>query len=155
MPPPTALDHIVAVAGLVDRDGRVLLAQRPEGKFMAGAWELPGGKIEPHESPQQALIRELNEELAIDVTLSCLAPLSFNTYQWPHASVLILLYVCRKWNGIPTPQENQSLKWCFPNQWNSLALLVANTPLMGALRDLLLIANDVTDPINHSIMELS
>ncbi|MGH6973347.1 MAG: (deoxy)nucleoside triphosphate pyrophosphohydrolase, partial [Stellaceae bacterium] len=101
---------VVAVA-LIDVDGRVRLAQRPEGKPMAGLWEFPGGKVQPGETPEAALIRELKEELDIDVTEACLAPLSFASHRYERFHLLMPLYVCRRWNGIVTPREGQALSW--------------------------------------------
>src|SRR6202012_4937881 len=105
---PQPLLLVVAVA-LVDADGRVLLAQRPEGKSMAGLWEFPGGKVNPGETPETALIRELAEELGIDVAASCLAPFTFGSHSYPDFHLLMPLYVCRKWSGIPLPREGQRL----------------------------------------------
>ncbi|MEN8197574.1 MAG: (deoxy)nucleoside triphosphate pyrophosphohydrolase, partial [Pseudomonadota bacterium] len=101
---------VVAVA-LLDADNRVLLSRRPEGKHMAGLWEFPGGKIHDRETPEAALIREMNEELAIDTAESCLAPLTFASHEYEEFHLLMPLYVCRKWKGIVTPTEGQDLKW--------------------------------------------
>src|SRR5487761_1468666 len=105
---------LVAAVVLVDADGRVLLARRPEGKAMAGLWEFPGGKVEPGETPESALIRELAEELGIDVAASCLAPFTFASHAYPEFHLLMPLYVCRKWNGIPSAREGQILAWVRP-----------------------------------------
>jgi 8-oxo-dGTP diphosphatase len=128
---------LVAAVALVDRDGRVLLAQRPEGKAMAGLWEFPGGKIEPGETPESALIRELHEELGIDTWASCLAPLSFASHAYANFHLLMPLFVCRKWEGIPRPCEHSALKWVFPRDLGSYPMPAADLPLVPVLRDLL------------------
>ena len=134
--PITAANMLVVVAcALVDADGRVLLAQRPEGKAMAGLWEFPGGKIEPDETPEAALIRELNEELSIDVTAACLAPLSFASHEYEDFHLLMPLYVCRKWDGQIMPREGQRVKWLRPRDMFDLAMPEADKPLIAALRD--------------------
>ena len=125
---------VVAVA-LVDGDGRVLLAQRPEGKAMAGLWEFPGGKLKPGESPEDALIRELKEELAIDVAAACLAPLSFASHRYEAFHLLMPLYVCRRWNGIVAAQEGQRLAWVRPQQLERYPMPPADKPLVAVLRD--------------------
>src|SRR5271167_1072632 len=102
---------LVSAVALVDADGRVLLAQRPAGKSMAGLWEFPGGKVNPGETPEAALIRELTEELGIDVAASCLAPFTFASYSYPDFHLLMPLYLCRKWSGSPAAQEGQRLAW--------------------------------------------
>src|SRR5262249_58466605 len=102
---------LVAAVALIDPDGRVLLAQRPKGKSMAGLWEFPGGKVHAGETPEAALIRELDEELGIDVEASCLAPFTFASHTYPEFHLLMPLYVCRKWSGIVAPREGQRLKW--------------------------------------------
>ena len=102
---------LVSAVALIDPEGRVLLAQRPEGKSMAGLWEFPGGKVEPGERPEQALIRELKEELGIDTWQSCLAPLTFASHSYPDFHLLMPLFACRRWQGIPTPREGQNLAW--------------------------------------------
>ncbi len=102
---------LVAAVALIDADGRVLLARRPEGKVMAGLWEFPGGKVEPGETPEAALIRELDEELGIDVTLNCLAPFSFASHAYDDFHLLMPLYVCRVWDGIVRPREGQETAW--------------------------------------------
>ena len=137
-----AADHsppliLVAAVVLVDADGRVLLAQRPEGKAMAGLWEFPGGKIDPGETPETALIRELAEELGIDVTASCLAPFTFASHSYPDFHLLMPLYVCRKWSGIPAAREGQRLKWVRPAQLTDYPMPPADKPLIAMLRDLL------------------
>ena len=127
---------VVAVA-LVDSDGRVLLAQRPPGRSMAGLWEFPGGKIEPDESPEVALIRELNEELGIDVKASCLAPLTFASHTYDSFHLLMPLYVCRRWNGIVTAREGQQLAWVPPLGLSGYPMPEADKPLIPMLLDLL------------------
>ncbi len=127
---------VVAVA-LIDVDGRVLLAERPEGKSMAGLWEFPGGKVHDGETPEAALIRELKEELGIDVTASCLAPFTFASHGYPEFHLLMPLYVCRKWHGSVTPREGQRLAWVRPNRLADYAMPPADKPLVAMLRDLL------------------
>jgi 8-oxo-dGTP diphosphatase len=127
---------VVAVA-LVDSDGRVLLAQRPVGKSMAGLWEFPGGKVQPGEAPEAALIRELKEELDIDVTEACLAPLTFASHRYERFHLLMPLYVCRRWNGIVTPREGQALTWARAAKLDQYEMPPADKPLVAALRDLL------------------
>jgi len=125
---------VVAVA-LVDVDGRVLLAQRPEGKAMAGLWEFPGGKLQPGESPETALIRELKEELAIDVTAACLAPLTFASHRYEAFHLLMPLYVCRRWSGMVEAREGQRLAWARPQQLERYPMPPADKPLVAVLRD--------------------
>lgn len=134
--PPAKLLLVVACA-LVDVDGRVLIAQRPEGKAMAGLWEFPGGKVEPGESPEAALIRELREELAIDTEESCLAPLSFASHRYEAFHLLMPLYVCRRWRGAAQPVEAAALSWVQPNRLREYPMPPADAPLIAALRDLL------------------
>ena len=138
-PPPAARPPLVLVAAvvLVDPDGRVLLAQRPAGKAMAGLWEFPGGKLDPGETPEAALIRELAEELGIDVAASCLAPFAFASHGYPDFHLLMPLYVCRKWAGIPTPREGQHLRWVRPARLADYPMPPADKPLLALLRDLL------------------
>jgi 8-oxo-dGTP diphosphatase len=119
----------------VDVEGRVLLAQRPEGKSMAGLWEFPGGKIEPGETPEAALIRELQEELGIDTWASCLAPLTFASHSYEDFHLLMPLFVCRKWQGQPRSRENQALKWVRPTDLRSYPMPAADVPLIPILRD--------------------
>jgi 8-oxo-dGTP diphosphatase len=128
---------LVAAVVLVDADGRVLLARRPEGKAMAGLWEFPGGKIDPGETPEAALIRELAEELGIDVAASCLAPFTFASHAYPEFHLLMPLYVCRKWSGIPTAREGQRLAWVRPARLAEYPMPPADKPLVAMLRDLL------------------
>ncbi|ALH81783.1 (deoxy)nucleoside triphosphate pyrophosphohydrolase [Sphingopyxis macrogoltabida] len=127
---------IVVAAALVDRDGRLLVQQRPEGLSMAGLWEFPGGKIEPGETPEQALIRELGEELAIDVDHACLAPACFASDTLGDRHLLLLLYVCRKWRGTPVAQHASALRWVRPVELHSLAMPPADKPLIGLLEAL-------------------
>ena len=127
---------VVAVC-LVDRDGRILLAQRPEGKKMAGLWEFPGGKVEASEIPEDALIRELKEELDIDVTSACLAPLTFASHTYEDFHLLMPVFVCRKWNGVVRGQEGQELAWVKPNKLRDYAMPPADEPLIAMIRDLL------------------
>ena len=128
---------LVVAAALVDIDNRVLLARRPEGKEMAGLWEFPGGKVGEKEMPEQALIRELKEELAIDVTASCLAPLTFASHAYDDFHLLMPLYVCRVWKGNLTPTEGQELKWVRPTRLTDFPMPPADEPLVALLRDFL------------------
>ncbi|MEM8959251.1 MAG: (deoxy)nucleoside triphosphate pyrophosphohydrolase [Pseudomonadota bacterium] len=128
---------LVSAVALVDTDGRVLLTQRPEGKSMAGLWEFPGGKVEPGETPEVALIRELQEELGIATWDSCLAPLTFASHSYESFHLLMPLFVCRKWQGIPSPREGQTLAWALPGQLGDYAMPPADLPLLPALRELL------------------
>jgi 8-oxo-dGTP diphosphatase len=128
---------LVSAVALVDADGRVLLAQRPPGKSMAGLWEFPGGKVKPDETPETALIRELAEELGIDVTANCLAPLTFASHTYPEFHLLMPLYVCRRWSGIPSAREGQRLAWVRPARLGDYPVPPADTPLVAMLRDLL------------------
>ncbi|MCK0141324.1 (deoxy)nucleoside triphosphate pyrophosphohydrolase [Aliiroseovarius sp. F20344] len=115
----------------------MLLAQRPEGKSMAGLWEFPGGKIEHGETPEAALVRELHEELGIDTWSSCLAPLSFASHSYDDFHLLMPLFACRKWNGTPMPREGQVLKWARVDQLREFPMPPADLPLIPILRDLL------------------
>jgi len=126
---------LVSAVALIDGDGRVLLSQRPEGKPMAGLWEFPGGKVEPDESPEAALIRELDEELGIGTWESCLAPLTFASHRYPEFHLLMPLFACRKWGGIPAPRENQVLKWVRPTELKSYPMPPADLPIIPILRD--------------------
>ncbi len=128
---------LVAAVALIDPDGRVLLARRPEGKAMAGLWEFPGGKVAAGETPEAALIRELAEELGIDVTISCLAPFAFASHGYDDFHLLMPLYVCRIWEGRVTPLEGQELKWVRPNAMADYPMPPADEPLVALLRDLL------------------
>jgi 8-oxo-dGTP diphosphatase len=128
---------LVAAVALIDADGRVLVAQRPAGKSMAGLWEFPGGKVEPGETPEAALIRELKEELAIDVSSACLAPFTFASHDYEDFHLLMPLYVCRRWRGRPAPREGQAVKWLAPAKLADLPMPPADKPLVAMLRDLL------------------
>lgn len=128
---------IVAACALIDADGRVLLAQRPEGKPMAGLWEFPGGKLGEGETPEAALVRELKEELAIDVAPSCLAPFGFASENSTDFHLLMPLFVCRKWSGTPAPVEAQRLAWVRPDRFGDYDMPPADRPLAAQLRDLL------------------
>ena len=126
---------LVSAVALIDRDGRVLLAQRPEGKSMAGLWEFPGGKVEGSETPEAALVRELHEELGIETWNSCLAPLTFASHTYDDFHLLMPLFVCRKWNGIVQPKERQTLKWVYPKDFSNYPMPPADIPLIPILRD--------------------
>ena len=128
---------LVAACALVDADGRVLLTERPAGKPMAGLWEFPGGKIEVGERPEESLIRELKEELAIDVKEPCLAPLTFASHAYPDFHLLMPLYVCRRWEGMVAPQEGQRLAWVRPNKLRDYPMPPADEPLISHLTALL------------------
>ena len=127
---------VVAVA-LIDRDGRVLLAKRPKGKNMEGLWEFPGGKVDAGETPETALIRELQEELGVDIEASCLAPFTFASHTYDKFHLLMPLYVCRVWKGIPEGREGQRLAWVRPNEMKNYPMPPADKPLIAMLRDLL------------------
>jgi len=126
---------LVAAVALIDSDGRVLLAQRPEGKAMAGLWEFPGGKVEAGETPEAALIRELEEELGIDTWASCLAPLSFASHTYPDFHLLMPLFACRKWQGTAEGREGQRLAWVRPERLADYPMPPADLPLIPVLRD--------------------
>ena len=128
---------LVSAVALIDADGRVLLTKRPEGKALAGLWEFPGGKVETGERPEDALIRELKEELNINVEHSCLAPLTFASHAYEDFHLLMPLYVCRRWQGIPQPMEGQDLKWVRANDLRGLPMPPADLPLIPHLEDLL------------------
>jgi 8-oxo-dGTP diphosphatase len=134
--PPKPVVLVVAVA-LVDTDGRVLLAQRPPGKSMAGLWEFPGGKVDAGETPEAALIRELKEELDIDVTAACLAPLTFASHSYEKFHLLMPLYVCRRWKGTLRATEGQALAWVRPNRLKEYPMPPADVPLIAMLQELL------------------
>ncbi|MDE3028404.1 MAG: (deoxy)nucleoside triphosphate pyrophosphohydrolase [Paracoccaceae bacterium] len=126
---------LVSAVALIDVDGRVLLAQRPAGKSLAGLWEFPGGKVEPGESPEDALIRELHEELGIETWKTCLAPLTFASHGYDDFHLLMPLFACRKWDGNPHPREGQTLKWVRPNDLKTYPMPPADIPLISILRD--------------------
>ena len=128
---------LVAAVALLDVDGRVLLAQRPEGKSMAGLWEFPGGKVEPGETPETALIRELKEELDIDTYESCLAPLTFASHNYDDFHLLMPLFACRKWSGFAVGKERQRLKWVALNRLRDYPMPPADEPLIAMLQDYL------------------
>ena len=128
---------LVAACALVDPDGRVLIARRPEGKPMAGLWEFPGGKVEPGELPEATVIRELKEELAVDVTEACLAPLTFASHSYDEFHLLMPLYICRRWEGTVTAQEGQEVKWVRPIRLRDYPMPPADIPLISHLTDLL------------------
>jgi 8-oxo-dGTP diphosphatase len=128
---------LVAAVALVDADGRVLIAQRPEGKQLAGLWEFPGGKVEPGERPEETLIRELAEELAISVKEPCLAPLTFASHRYPDFHLLMPLFICRRWEGTPQAVEHQALRWVEPTRLREYPMPPADEPLIPMLRDLL------------------
>ena len=136
MQPPKPILLVTAVA-LIDTDGRVLLAQRPDDKPMGGLWEFPGGKIEDGETPESALIRELAEELAIDTAESCLAPLTFASHSYDKFHLIMTLFVCRKWKGQPQPVEGGQLRWVRPNALRDYPMPPADIPLIPVLQDLL------------------
>lgn len=127
---------VVAVA-LIDGDGRVLVAQRPVGKSMAGLWEFPGGKVEAGESPEAALVREIQEELSIEVKEACLAPFTFASHAYDDFHLLMPLYVCRRWEGMIAAREGQALKWVQPHALGDLPMPPADKPLVAMLRDFL------------------
>ncbi len=126
---------LVSAVALIDVDGRVLLTQRPKGRSMAGLWEFPGGKVEPGETPEAALIRELHEELGIDTWESCLAPLTFASHSYPDFHLLMPLFACRKWQGQMQGREGQALKWVRPTDLRNHPMPPADLPLIPVLRD--------------------
>lgn len=126
---------LVSAVALIDADGRILLAQRPEGKSLAGLWEFPGGKVEPGESPEGCLIRELKEELGIETWQSCLAPLTFASHSYADFHLLMPLFVCRKWQGIVRGCEGQNLAWVAPKNLRDYPMPPADLPLIPILRD--------------------
>ena len=126
---------LVSAVALIDVDGRILLAQRPEGKSLAGLWEFPGGKVEEGETPEDALVRELHEELGIETWNSCLAPLTFASHSYDDFHLLMPLYACRRWEGTPQSKENQALKWVRSNELRDYPMPPADEPLIPILRD--------------------
>ncbi|WP_243446526.1 8-oxo-dGTP diphosphatase MutT [Sphingosinicella microcystinivorans] len=128
---------MVVAAALIDRDGRVLLAERPAGKHLAGTWEFPGGKVETGETPEAALIRELREELGIETEASCLAPATFASHAYEHFHLVLMLYVCRKWQGTPHGHDGQRLRWERVNDLFSIDMPPADRPLIGTLAALI------------------
>lgn len=128
---------LVVACALVDADGRVLIAQRPEGKSLAGLWEFPGGKVEPGETPEEALIRELREEIGVETQVACLAPLTFASHSYEKFHLLMPLYVCRRFSGTPVPREVQALKWVRPKNLRDYPMPPADAPLIPFLIDLL------------------
>ena len=128
---------LVAACALVDADGRVLIAQRPQGKQLAGLWEFPGGKVEPGETPEECLVRELREEIGIETKIACLAPLTFASHGYDDFHLLMPLYVCRRFEGIAVPKEGQTLKWVRPRQMRDYPMPPADAPLIPFLIDLL------------------
>ncbi len=126
---------LVAAVALIDADGRILLAQRPAGKSMAGLWEFPGGKIKPGETPEAALIRELDEELGIDTWASCLAPLAFASHTYDDFHLLMPVFACRKWNGIARAREGQALAWVRANKLREYSMPPADLPLIPIIRE--------------------
>ncbi len=128
---------LVVACALVDADGRVLIARRPEGRHMAGLWEFPGGKVEKQETPEDALIRELREELGIEVCKPCLAPLSFASHDYEDFHLLMPLFATRRWEGVVTPQEGQQIAWVFPNRLRGYDMPPADEPLVAHLQDMI------------------
>lgn len=126
---------LVSAVALIDPDGRLLIAQRPAGKSMAGLWEFPGGKVEPGETPEAALIRELHEELGIDTWESCLAPLTFASHSYSDFHLIMPLFACRKWEGTPMSREGQNLRWVRVTDLGDLPMPPADIPLIPILRD--------------------
>lgn len=133
--PPAKKIVLVAAAALIDADGRVLLAQRPAGKSMAGLWEFPGGKLEAGETPEDCLVRELHEELGIETWESCLAPLAFASHGYADFHLLMPLYACRKWHGTPQSREGQALEWVRPMRLRDYPMPPADVPLIAILQD--------------------
>jgi 8-oxo-dGTP diphosphatase len=128
---------LVVAAALIDADGRVLLARRPPGKAMAGLWEFPGGKVGPDETPEAALVRELKEELGLDLAHACLAPLTFASHRYSDFHLLMPLFAARNWKGTPVPREGQELAWVRPLKMSDYAMPPADMPLVAMLRDLI------------------
>ncbi|KRB62665.1 NTP pyrophosphohydrolase [Rhizobium sp. Root708] len=128
---------LVVACALIDADGRILLAQRPEGKSLAGLWEFPGGKVEAGETPEETLVRELHEELGITTKIACLAPLSFASHTYEKFHLLMPLYICRRYEGVPHGKEGQALKWVKPQALRDYPMPPADEPLIPVLQDLL------------------
>ena len=128
---------LVAAAALVDPDGRVLICKRPAGKQLAGLWEFPGGKVEPGETPEACLIRELDEELGITVAHACLAPFVFASHAYDSFHLLMPLYLCRRWEGVPTAREHEAITWVRPSRMTDYPMPPADAPLVAWLRDLI------------------
>ena len=128
---------LVSAVALIDADGRVLISKRPEGKTMAGLWEFPGGKVEEKETPEDALIRELKEELGLDIAESCLAALSFASHAYTDFHLLMPLFVCRVWKGVPEPKEGQEIRWVRPMRLGDYAMPPADNNLVSLLQDFL------------------
>ena len=128
---------LVVAGALIDADGRVLLARRPPGKAMAGLWEFPGGKVAPDETPEAALVRELKEELGLDLAHACLAPLTFASHRYPDFHLLMPLFAARNWKGTPVPREGQELAWVRPLKMSDYPMPPADVPLVAMLRDLI------------------
>lgn len=134
------IDHriqFVAAVALIDVDGRILISKRPDNKYLGGLWEFPGGKLKNKEKAEEALIRELDEELNINTWKSCLAPLTFSTHDYKDFYLILMLFVCRKWEGIIMPKEGQEIKWVYPNDLNNFSMPEADKPLIPFLRELL------------------
>ena len=134
------IDHriqFVAAVALIDVDGRILISKRPDNKYLGGLWEFPGGKLKNKEKAEEALIRELDEELNINTWKSCLAPLTFSTHDYKDFYLILMLFVCRKWEGIIMPKEGQEIKWVYPNDLNNFSMPEADKPLIPFLRGLL------------------
>ncbi len=139
LPRPTSADlpiTLVAAVALVDVDGRVLIAQRPEGKAMAGLWEFPGGKVEANETPEFALMRELEEELGIETRPCCFSPVAFASHTYENFHLLMPLFICRVWKGVITAKEHQQVKWVRPNDMYDYPMPAADLPLVSQLRDI-------------------
>lgn len=128
---------LVAACAMIDADGRVLICKRPQGKQLAGLWEFPGGKVEPGETPEACLIRELHEELGVNVTAACLAPFVFTSFAYETFHLLMPLYLCRRWDGFVTAHEHEALAWVKPDKLAEYPMPPADIPLVAWLRDLL------------------